>query len=159
MPYIIDGHNLLHAIAKAGYGDEPISDIALCRTLGRYLRIVRERGEIIFDGAGPPEKDQFDHVSNLEVFFVGRATDADTVIEDKINANTAPKRLTVVSSDRRVVRAARTRKASAIKSDAFWAEVIKELKRKRGTREPQEKQWGLTESETDQWLEFFGIEQ
>jgi len=86
-------------------------------------------------------------------------SDADMVIEDKIKASTAPRRLTVVSSDRRLRDAARARKATAVKSEVFWNNLRKQLRRKKTFKEPTAKRRGLTESETKQWLEFFGIEQ
>ena len=122
--------------------------------------MVSEKGEIIFDGIGPPDKTGFDNISNLEVFFAGRGTDADTVIECKIKANTAPKRLTVVSSDNKLRRAAHARKAAAVKSEVFWSNVHKQLSRgRKNTSEPAAKRQGLTEGETKQWLKFFGLEQ
>ncbi len=155
---IIDGYNLLHSVRKSEYF-ESISDVQLCRITGKFLKITGEKGEIVFDGTGPKDKSGFDNISNLEVLFAGRDSDADTVIEDKIRANTAPKRLTIVSSDRRLRKAAQVRKATSVKSDAFWAGLEKQLSRKRPAREPAEKRRGLTESETKQWLEFFGLEQ
>ncbi|MCK4752268.1 MAG: NYN domain-containing protein [Planctomycetes bacterium] len=159
MPVIVDGYNLLRAIQKAHEQFESVSDVQLCRILGRYLKSVGEKGEIIFDGIGPPDKTGFDNISNLEVFFVGFNTDADSVIEDKIKANTAPKRLAVVSSDRRIRSAAQKRKATSLKSDVFWDRLQKQLSRKRTIKEPKAKRAGLTESETEQWLKIFGIEQ
>ena len=114
---------------------------------------------MIFDGAGPPDKSGFDNVSNLEVVFAGLGGDADTVIEDKIIASTSPKRLTIVSSDRRLRKAARTRRCNSLKSEVFWEDVQKQLNRKRPAREPAAKRHGLSESETDQWLDFLGFEQ
>ncbi len=157
--FIIDGHNLLHTIFKLEGDSGAISDVGLCRILGRYFKLMGEKGEIVFDGTGPPDKGGFDNISNLEVFFAGLRTDADTVIEDKISANTAPKRLIIVSSDRRLRKAARTRKATSMKSDVFWNDVQKQLSRKRPEKEPTEKRQGLNEGETEQWLEFFGFEQ
>ena len=157
--FIIDGHNLLWAVQKAGEDAESISDVQLCCIVGRYLKQIGESGEIIFDGTGPIDKSRFDNITNLQVLFVGRATDADTVIEQKIKVCTAPRRLTVVSSDRRLRKAARTRKAAAVKSEDFWNDVAKQLSRKKAAKEPTEKRLGLTESETQQWLEFFGLEQ
>lgn len=156
---IIDGHNLLWSIQKPGEDSESISDVQLCQIVGRYLKRIGEKGEIIFDGTGPHDKSGFDDISNLEVFFAGLATDADTVIEGKIKANTAPKRLMVVSSDRRVKDAARARKATAIKSEVFWNNLQKQLTRKKTAKEPAAKRHGLSESETDQWLKFFGLDQ
>ena len=157
--FIIDGHNLLRAVQRSSEEFESISDVQLCQIVGRYLKLTGKNGEIVFDGTGPPDKSGFDNISNLEVFFAGLATDADTAIEDKIKASTAPKRLTVVSSDRRLRDAARARKAASVKSQVFWANLQKQLSRKRTIKEPPAKRQGLTESETEQWLKFFDLEQ
>jgi predicted RNA-binding protein with PIN domain len=157
--FIIDGNNLLHAIFKLEEDAGAINDVGLCRVLSKYFKLMGEKGEIIFDGTGPPEKGRFDNISNLEVFFAGLGTDTDTVIEDKISVSSAPKGLTIVSSDRRLRAAARKRKATSIKSDVFWNDVQKQLSRKRPVKEPAEKRQGLNEGETEKWLEFFGFEQ
>jgi len=159
MPVIIDGHNLLHSIQKTNEDSGAITAGRLCQILGRYLKLMGEKGELVFDGTGPRDKSGFDNISNLEVFFAGIGMDADTVIEDKIKANTAPRRLTVVSSDRRLRDAARARKATSVKSDVFWNNLQKQLRRKKTFKEPTAKRRGLSESETKQWLEFFGLEQ
>jgi len=157
--FIIDGHNLLHSVHKEDPDSGAISDVGLCRIVGRYLKLTGQKGEIIFDGTGPRDKSGFDDISNLEVFFAGLGTDTDTVIEDKIGANTAPRRLTIVSSDRRLRKAARARKAISVKSEVFWNNIQKQLSRKKTTKEPAAKRRGLSDSETKQWLEFFGLEQ
>ena len=159
MPIIIDGYNLLRSIEKTCEDFGSNGDVRLCHILDGYLRSVGEKGVIVFDGIGPPDKSGFNNRSNLEIIFVGRSTDADSVIEDKISVNTAPKRLKVVSNDRRLRDAARRAKAISVKSEAFFDEVQKELGRKRGIKEPAGKRHGLTEGETDQWLEIFGLEQ
>ena len=109
---IIDGNNLLHTIYKTAGDSVTISDVGLCRALSRFLILTGEKGEIVFDGSGPPDKTGLDNIANLEVSFAGLGSDTDTVIEDKIRASTAPRGLTIVSSDRRLRKAARTRKAT-----------------------------------------------
>ena len=156
---IIDGNNLLHAISKTTGDTEAVSDLGLCRTLSRFLGLTGEKGKVIFDGAGPPDKAKFDNMGNLEISFAGSGSDTDTVIEDKIAASTAPKGLTVVSSDRRLRKAARARKAASVKSEVFWADLQRQLSRRRAVREPAAKRQGLSASETKQWLEYFGLEQ
>jgi len=156
---IIDGHNLLWAVQGTSEESKSISDIQLCRMVGRYLKQAGESGQIIFDGTGPQDKSAFDNVTNLDVLFAGQASDADTAIEEKIRVCTAPRRLTVVSSDRRLRKAAGARKATAVKSEVFWSDVQKQLRRKKRVKEPAEKRFGLSEGETKQWLEFFGLEQ
>jgi predicted RNA-binding protein with PIN domain len=156
---IIDGHNLLHAIPKVDEAFGTISDVQLCHIIGSYLKLTGQKGEIIFDGTGPPDKSGFDGIKNLEVFFAGLGTDTDAIIEDKIIANSAPKRLKIVSSDRRLRSAARVRKATSVKSEVFWHDLQKQLSRKKTAKEPMAKRRGLSESETSQWLEIFGLEQ
>ncbi len=157
--FIIDGHNLLHAICKIEENARAISEPTMCKILGTYLRLTGEKGEIVFDGSGPPDKSGFDGISHLEIFFAGSATDADTVIEDKIKASSAPKGLTIVSSDRQLQQAAHARRATAIKAELFWVEVQKQLSRKRAPKEPPAKRQGISQSETEQWLRVFGIDQ
>ena len=85
--------------------------------------------------------------------------EADDIIEQMVIENTAPKRLTVVSSDRRVKAAAKKRKATTIKSDDFWGEVIKLLEKKQKKQsEPRAKLTGISESETLKWLKEFGLD-
>lgn len=160
MPFLIDGYNLQKQIHKVDPESDTPSDTYLCKILSLYLKRIRQFGEVIFDGIGPPDKTEFENLDNVEIVFVGRNTDADTVIERKIKANTAPKKLVVVSSDRRLRVAAAKRKAVGIKSEDFWPMVVKQLQRRSKPRvEPRSKHDGLTESETDYWCDFFDLKE
>ena len=160
MPFIIDGTNLLCSIEELHGQHEPRSEVQLCHVLARYFARLRDLGEVVFDGAGPPDKSAFDGLGDVEVIFSGFNSDADTVIEEKIEANTASRRLTVVSSDRRLRKAAAARKATALKSELFWEQVQTELRRaKPAPVEPEEKREGLTEGETEKWLDLFGLDE
>jgi len=157
MPILIDGHNLLYAV-KAMTEGQVFSEVQLCSLISGYLRQTKQRGEVIFDGRGPLDKSGLLGTTNLEVSFSGSATDADTVIEDRIRESTAPKRLTVVSNDHRLIKAAKARKAAAVTADDFWEKVFKKLSRKRRPPEPAAKRTGITEGETDFWLKFFKLD-
>ncbi len=174
--YIIDGHNLFHTILKLDELFAPVTDVQMCQLVNNFFQLIGQKGEMVFDGTGPRDKHPYDNFSNLEVFFsditteprrvqgrpasyvVQVGTDADSIIEDKIKADTSPKRLVIVSSDRRLRKAAQQRKAASVKSDEFWIFLNKELNKKRPKKEPGGKRQGLSESETDKWLEIFGIE-
>lgn len=157
---IVDGNNLLWALHESFEDREITTEIDLCRVLGRYFSLMAEDGQVIFDGSGPARRGDFESVTNVEVVFAGFHHDADSVIEEKLKANTAPRRLTVVSSDRRLRKAAAARKATAIKSEDFWEEVQNELRRKKPQKkEPQAKKEGLTEGETEQWMDLFGLDE
>jgi len=158
MPFIIDGHNLLWSVQQADTHAEPLTDIQLCRLIACYLRVVGDSAQVVFDGPGPRDKADFDNIAGVEVIFAGPAADADTVIENKLRADSASRRLTVVSSDRRLRAAARARKAAAVKSDVFLDTVSRALTHSTKSRkEPVQKRQGLTSAETDQWLDFFGL--
>jgi uncharacterized protein len=157
MPVIVDGYNLLRAIEKLGLTD--ITDIKMCYVISRYLKSNEEWGVIVFDGIGPRDKSAF-HFSNIEIVFSGTNRDADSVIEKEIAESSAPKKLTVVSSDRRIRFAARKRSAPDMKSDDFWHQIIQYMAmqtRERGRTEPREKFEGISEAETEQWLKIFGF--
>lgn len=156
---IIDGHNLLWAVQGMVDAPEGMSDVGLCRLVGAYLKRVKDSGEVIFDGPGPRDKSDFDNIDGIEVLFAGLGRDADSMIEGKIAANTAPRSLVVVSSDNRLRKAARGRKANSVKSEDFWERLVRELERRRRVAdEPGGKRHGLSEGETEQWLDFFGME-
>jgi len=160
MPFIIDGNNLLCAVQDMPTESDSITDLKLCHMLDRYFRLRSEKALIVFDGAGPMQKTRFDNIANLEVVFAGPNTDADAVIEDKIKASTAPAALTIVSSDRRLRAAARTANATAVPSPDFWKSLRRSINKVGPTeREPAAKRTGITRSETEQWLKFFGIDQ
>ena len=135
-----------------------MDDRTLCRLLARYGRSLHDTVELIYDGIGPPDKGIFYGHRNLHVNFAGEGTDADTIIEHKIEACTQPKRLVVVSTDRRIRAAARKVKAQSIRSVDFWAMVLDRLNRKQPVREPGGKRHGVSEKETQQWLRDFGLE-
>jgi predicted RNA-binding protein with PIN domain len=157
--FIIDGHNLLWAVQQKPGGPGAMDELGLCRVISRYLRLVGQAGQIVFDGSGPSDKSGFDKTTHLEVLFAGVAAEADSVIEDVINASTGPKDLTIVSDDRRIRKAAQARKAASMRTLNFWEQVERELKSRRLEQEPAAKEQGLTEGETQQWLDFFGLDQ
>jgi predicted RNA-binding protein with PIN domain len=158
MPILIDGYNLLRYMQASDEQFEVLNEVGLCRIISLYLSRIRSNGQIIFDGFGPMDKSDLSGFGNLEVYFSGQDTEADEIIEEKILINTAPKRLMVVSTDRRIRAAASHRKAISVRSDLFFYEVEKVLDRKMMTPEPKEKRSGLTEAEAEQWIDFFDLD-
>ena len=156
MSIIIDGYNLLRWVQQ-DEDYEDINEVSLCAVISEYLTRTRKYGQVVFDGLGPPDKTHLGGLPNLEVYFSGMETDADTIIAEKIIANTAPKNLVIVSTDREVRAAAMSRKAVSVRSDIFWEVVVVQLERKLPIREPKEKQTGISDMETEQWLDFFDI--
>ena len=155
MPFLIDGNNLLFAMRKAG------SDIGrggLCRLLGDLAQRSGHRVRLVFDGPAPAGllAEQI-RDPRIEMTFSAPTT-ADEVILEAIAANSAPRRLTVVSSDRELRVAARRRRCIALRSEEFLI-VLEKLAQPRPARpaEPQEKYRGLASEQSDAWLKEFGI--
>lgn len=163
MPLIVDGYNLMHVIRKSDEDFTNLTEVGLCKIISEYLKRVRDRGHVVFDGTGPYDKTDMEWlggIENLEVYFSGAKTEADEIIEQKIQDSSAPKSLVVVSTDRRIRTAAAKRKATAVTSEIFWLQLIQQMEHQnKPSVEPKEKRQGLTEGETDQWLDYFGLDQ
>ena len=95
----------------------------------------------------------------MTIRFAPRDSDADTLIEELIRADTSPKRLTVVSSDHRIQNAARRRRAQPIDSDVWCAELSRRRSAGSGAAPQVIKPEGpLPPSEVTRWLEVFKVE-
>ena len=158
MPLVIDGYNLLRWIQRHGEGCEALDEAGLCRALSYYVGQIRDRADVYFDGLGPPDKTALGGLAGVEVYFSGQDWTADDLIEEKIEDSTAPRRLVVVSSDRRLRAAAKRRKARPVPCEAFWTEVQRRLRTRPPAPEPREKRGGIGQIETDQWLDAFGLD-
>lgn len=157
MPFLIDGYNVLRWL-QAQDGGQAWTDAAMCRRIGQFLSATGQRGEIIFDGIGPPDKRELMGVKGVVIRFTGEHHDADSVIEQKIAACTAKRRLQIVSNDRRICAAATRAKAVSIPVEVFWQALTDFLAQKaKALREPPGKRQGISQSETDKWMEIFGI--
>ncbi len=165
MAIIIDGYNLLHASGILPSGKGPGT---LQRSRQALLNFLVEslppeelaRTTIVFDASEAPwgvaRKQDF---QGLTIWFAPKDGDADTLIEEMILEDSAPKRLTIVSSDHRLHRAAKRRKATPIDSDKWFVEVSR--RRREGvsaatpTQEVRKPEGPFSPAEVDFWLEKF----
>lgn len=125
MALIIDGYNLLNASGIVGGGAaggtletsrRALLDFLACRLQPAERRTTA----IVFDARqAPPGLQRTLEYRGMSVRFAPRQSEADDVIEQLIRADSAPRRLTVVSSDHRLQRAARRRRAIAVDSE-IW---------------------------------------
>ena len=163
MSLIIDGYNLLHASGIIGRGIGPggleRSRTALLNFLAESLALEElPRTIVVFDAKqsphGFPRKLEY---RGLFVHFAAKYDDADSLIEELVQQDTAPKRLTVVSSDHRIHRAAHRRGATAVDSDVWFAEIVR-LRRELAQRAPEstvKPGASVSESEVEFWLREF----
>jgi predicted RNA-binding protein with PIN domain len=156
--FIIDGTNLLWAIRDWPEGPQVAGEEPLCQVLDRYFADMHQQCQIVFDGTRPADLNAFAGIRHLDIIHAGFDQEADSVIAGKVLADTAPKRLTIVSTDHEVRDAATGRKAAVLRCEEFWEQVLNHLRKKPRKKEPPQKRGGLTDSETDQWMDLFGLE-
>jgi len=145
----------MHAFAKAGMG---VERTGLCRILAEWAG-RRKQVRVVFDGRGPEVPAEPCEATGLDVEYSGPHT-ADEVIIKRVLADTAPRRLTVVSSDREIRRAARRRRCKLAGSEAFAESVVRALRRAARPRptEPPEKRQGLSPDQAQAWLRELNLE-
>jgi predicted RNA-binding protein with PIN domain len=131
MTLLIDGYNLLHASGILGRGRGPggfeRSRLALLNFIAESLPAETvAKTTVVFDAAhAPPGMPRVLNHRGRCVRFAASHADADSLIEELIRADSAPRQLVVVSSDHRLHRAARRRRAQAIDSDRWYAETLR----------------------------------
>ena len=104
MPVVIDGYNLFH-FARGIYLEDGV-DLPIptfCGLVEEWAGQARQKVLMVFDGSPPPAMRQNQtHYGVIALKYTAAGSDADTFIMDCILKNTAPKLLTVVSSDLRI---------------------------------------------------------
>jgi uncharacterized protein len=129
MRFLIDGYNLMHALGLMGQRFAPtkfhkarqrfLNDLAAALNAEEARQTT-----VVFDASDPPRDRPSQSVhKGITVIFATKVDSADECIEELIKSSSAPKNLTVVSSDHEIQRAARRRKAKTITSDAFCVEL------------------------------------
>lgn len=127
---LIDGYNVIAPVAapvRMPSRDwlERERRLLLTRLSQHLPDPVRRRCCVVFDAAHPPPgaTDQYE-VAAISVRFAVGYEEADDLLEELIAAHSAPKQLTVVSSDHRIQAAARHRNATAFESQAWFDELL-----------------------------------
>ena len=163
MLYIIDGYNLLNVanvpVPIRGRANLEKARLALLNFLAESLDPDKvPQTVVVFDAHDPPPglPREMRH-KGLLVRFAPRDEDADTLIEELIREDSAPHRLTVVSSDHRIQRAAKRRRARAVDSDVWFAEVLRarQQRRQAAAEGPERPSGPLLEEDVRYWLREF----
>ncbi len=166
MPLLIDGYNVLHVVGIIGRSVGPDSlqnaRLALLNFLAESLPPDEvSQTTVVFDARRPPSglPRSLKH-RGITVHFASQYEDADSQIEELISDNSSPRRLTVVSSDHRIQRAARRRKARAVDAEAWYAEIVRQRQERvhkaadTSARPPVP----LLEEDVEYWIRQFGGE-
>jgi predicted RNA-binding protein with PIN domain len=164
MPLLIDGYNLLHAssVFATGRGGPTLE-----RTRNALLVFLSESlphderpvTTIVFDAKNaPPGLPRQTAFCGIKVHFAAAHAEADDLIEELIRAETSPRQLTVVSSDHRIQRAARRRKATAVDSEQWYATILRQSHERAQDKESDfaKPTLPLDEKDVESWLRKFG---
>jgi predicted RNA-binding protein with PIN domain len=165
---LIDGYNLLHA-ARMAQSDYRPGDLLRCRT--RLLKFLLSRltpaeisaTTVVFDARDPPpDRPAQVVISGIRVLFANPGGDADVLIQKWLERHSSPRRVTLVSSDRLLQRAARSCGSKFIGSEDF----VHDLEQRGAKRVAGRDEKGATDEskpaahasaeQTAYWLKVFG---
>ncbi|AGA27322.1 NYN domain-containing protein [Singulisphaera acidiphila] len=170
MRLLIDGYNVMFAQGLVGKRVGP-DHFRKART--QFLNKLSDAlgpleshlTTVVFDAATPPHDlpPQSRH-KGMTILYAVNDEDADARIEKLIAAHSAPKTLTVVSSDNRIRQAATRRKARVLTADLFLVDIETRKRSPREAPAPPKPEKGrgreLSSSESAYWLnEFRDIEE
>jgi len=139
---LVDAYNALHVTGVLPPEIAGVDARGLARLIARS-RYGDRRCWLVCDGAPPGSRrsggmirQPVAGVESVEVVYAGPGRDADSAIERLIERDSAPRQLLVVSSDRRILTAARKRRCGAATSEAFLARLAEDHARPGSGREP-----------------------
>jgi hypothetical protein len=165
MRILIDGYNLMHASglmpARLGPGGLEKARRTLLGLLAGSLGQSARTATVVFDAQARSDQVTDEQAvaaaHGIRVEFASGEGGADACIELLIRQDSAPKQLTVVSSDSRLRRAAERRGAHAVDSETFWAGLMaRRQHRPLPTAScPRDKPEPASHTESDFWIEQF----
>lgn len=165
MRLLIDGYNLMYAFGLLG---RRLGPDGLRKVRHRFLNDLADalgpvdahQTTVVFDASSAPAgaPSESSHKGLTVIFAVGEES-ADDRIERLIARHSAPRSLTVVSSDHRIQQAAARRKATGVSTDDFWTQLEARKRGKRGAEpsppEEPNRDAPISGKEAAFWLEEF----
>lgn len=163
MALLVDTYNVLHTTGVlppdlAGLGVFDLRDLILTSRF-RHMPVV-----LVCDGLGPGVHGADEASTSVDegitIYYAGTHRDADTHIERAVRACTDPHRLNVVSSDRRIMRAARRRRCRLMTSDVFLETLESDWRRagRKAAAPTQAYSIPLDPGSIEWWREYFGLD-
>lgn len=161
---IIDGYNLLHAagLSQARYAPGDLQrqrHRLLVRLATALTPAERVRCTVAFDAIDAPSglEREYRH-AEIRILFAEPGHDADSLIEELVEAHASPTQLIVVSGDHRLQKAAKQRRAQSIDSEAFLRQLAERAKATATpTPPPPANQGKPSGADVAYWLDEFGV--
>ncbi len=166
MRILIDGYNLLFQSQLVGKGRGPgwlerARQKLIAHLHSRISQELLAQTTIVFDASQAQDSSR-DSISkqSVSIIFAHEHPQADDLLEELIRQHPSPKSLTVVSSDHRIQRCAKARRAQSVDSESFLDRLEKRGPISPGSsvgiNEPQKSNQPLTEEQVNYWLREFG---
>ena len=168
MALLIDGYNLLHVTGISGKGTGPGSFQRSREALLRFLAASldpdqRKVTTVVFDATdAPPGLPGTVAHEDMTVRYARDYPDADALIEELIERESAPRKLLVVSSDHRIQRAARRRRARTVDSDVWYSQLWQRRVQSRSASQqlvPEKPIGELSPAEIAHWVKEFSTQE
>lgn len=151
MAYIVDGNNVMGQ-TPGWHRDKSKSRRRLLERLAAFVRAKNARVTVVFDGAPDKVAPEGSAFHGVKVLYAERGSDADARIERLVETSPDPRGLTVVTSDRRLAFAVRSRGASVVRSGEFRKQIEGIIEPESKTENGEQYQVG----DVNAWLRYFG---
>lgn len=152
MPYLIDGHNLIHFVDGFDL-DDPDDEAKLVLKLRGFCARKRKKCVVVFDEGLPGGTSSMSTPSVQVVFASSRQSNADRIIRERIRNTRDVKGWIVVSSDNEILDEAKNMGMRGIKSAEF-AQRLQSPKKQQPHVGLQE-QVSVSGAEVEEWLSVF----
>jgi predicted RNA-binding protein with PIN domain len=153
MPYLVDGHNLIPNIPNLDLSD-PEDETKLIRILQHFAAQRRSKIEVYFDRA-PDIRARSEEHGLVLAHFIRQDSSADAAIISRLERlGNRAKNWTIVSSDREVLREARSYQARILKSREF-ATMLLEKTTPAQIPEDDDPDPEVSPQDVDYWLDQF----
>lgn len=157
MHYLIDGHNLIGQLEDIDLED-PHDEAKLMLRLKQWAAGNKRRElTVVFDGGLPGGEWRSLSGSKVKAIFASVGQEADDVLIHRIKQAKDPKAFTVVSSDQRVLEAAKKRRMHYIPAGIFASQLHKDIPKEETPvdNSPMTDLPTMSDQEISEWLDIF----
>ena len=163
--FLIDGYNLWWNTGEFGPDNDDGTLQGARDSLTNWLITtlpanLRKKTVLVFDAKNPPPNRGFlfDR-GGITIHFAVGYPDADTLMEEYIRIHHAPRNLTVVTSDHRIQRAAKRKRATAMDADRWARHIQHQFQATNGKQANKGKpNPSLSDHEVLGWMKGFGFD-
>lgn len=155
MPYLIDGHNLIHFLDDI-HLDDPHDEAKLVIKLRGFCARWRKKVVVVFDHGLPGGYSQLSTPSVMVIFASASNSDADSLIRERIKRTRDVKGWIVISSDNEILDEARNIGMRGMKCVDFAEKLTRPAEEK--PHKGENPNVMVSDKEIQEWLEVFGVD-